>query len=683
MGENGKYKGNYAGIDVDSNPTGDGYAGPDPNSPIQASYETVYPRGYTWLENVDRGTPTSDKIELEFNVKDFRKKLTDPEGIYLRATMLGIGEDYEVNTATGYPPNSKNNAVVPSIRYALIKHKHEDKKQLDTLFTTVYEPYRNERTLSNISEIEMSVSAGEEETTDIARCIKVAHAGGERIDYVFYATNNKVTYTVTDGDKRFTFRGFVGVITMKNGADIYKYICDGDILDEVVPQKSAINARVTYFTESSEFENEIHIKPLDPLSADEIELLPGRYIYVENGNVRNVAYKIESAKANGNEIILDIGDCTLITGQTDPYEEDKVGNYKYSIAKRADCVIPLSWSENNAPWVNEVSDKTVSAGSSLSFTINGLSPIKNMGTSLSIRTAPRGVSLDSETGAFSWKPDSSQVGDHVVTIIVTDDAGREGSADFTVTVYGSTTGSKNETMNNNTEGSGSSGGGGGGGGAAPTDKPDNETTPDDAGSNDKTDAETGDENAPDSSGETDEIRFTDLGNYAWAENAINALADDGIIKGTAANSYSPANNITRADFALLLVRAFNLASDNTENFADVSASDYFASELAIARNNGIVGGIGENKFAPRNTTTRQDMMVIVYRALQNLNVGLGDFDEPNYEDFDTVADYAKDAVSALISNGIVNGKSGLIAPLDYTTRAEVAVLIKRILDYIK
>ena len=54
-----------------------------------------------------------------------------------------------------------------------------------------------------------------------------------------------------------------------------------------------------------------------------------------------------------------------------------------------------------------------------------------------------------------------------------------------------------------------------------------------------------------------------------------------------------------------------------------------------------------------------------------------------YPDFSTVAEYAKEAVSALIGAGIVNGKSGRIAPEDYTTRAEVAVLIKRILDYTK
>ena len=71
----------------------------------------------------------------------------------------------------------------------------------------------------------------------------------------------------------------------------------------------------------------------------------------------------------------------------------------------------------------------------------------------------------------------------------------------------------------------------------------------------------------------------------------------------------------------------------------------------------------------------------MYRALSAINVGFGVYDEPNYEDYSTVAPYAREAVSALIGAGLVNGKNGLIAPTDYTTRAEVAVLIKRILDY--
>jgi len=76
------------------------------------------------------------------------------------------------------------------------------------------------------------------------------------------------------------------------------------------------------------------------------------------------------------------------------------------------------------------------------------------------------------------------------------------------------------------------------------------------------------------------------------------------------------------------------------------------------------------------------MMVIVYRALENLGVELAT-GEVDYPDFDNVAPYAQDAVKALVTSALVNGKNNMIAPTDYTTRAEVAVLLKRILEYTK
>ncbi len=79
-------------------------------------------------------------------------------------------------------------------------------------------------------------------------------------------------------------------------------------------------------------------------------------------------------------------------------------------------------------------------------------------------------------------------------------------------------------------------------------------------------------------------------------------------------------------------------------------------------------------------------MVIVYRALtgmNKLNVGDGVLDVPQAPDFDQVADYAREAVSALVNAKLVNGKNGLIDPTANTTRAEVAVLIQRILGFVK
>ncbi|NLG53703.1 MAG: S-layer homology domain-containing protein [Clostridiales bacterium] len=181
-------------------------------------------------------------------------------------------------------------------------------------------------------------------------------------------------------------------------------------------------------------------------------------------------------------------------------------------------------------------------------------------------------------------------------------------------------------------------------------------------------------------------RFTDLDGYDWARDAIVDLAEQDIIKGTGMNTFSPAANIKRADFTVLLVRALKLDSNSADNFDDVKASDYFANELAIAKANGIVTGIGGNRFNPGGEITRQDMMVIAARALEKAGVKLEAATQEDLElfkDASDISDYAKDAVAILTKNGIVKGVNGLINPSGKTTRAEVAVLIRRILDLLQ
>ncbi len=667
LDENG-YLGSYAGPDV---PYGEAPSG------VQ--------RGHSWVKNIDRDVAPDDKIEVNFAIKDFNKAIKDSSGLHLYMTMLNGGNmkdgvDSDVVIADGLPPQKEANKNIDKLKYVFVENKGEN---LDTVFTTVFEPYRDDRFITSVDELEMKIiDAGTPGSGDAARAVKVTHKNG-RVDYIFYSTNNTVTHEVTasNGEKIF-FRGFVGVYTIQNGENTYSYVHDGDIIGKPIENaKGAIEGEVVSFTKEHLEENEIVIAPANgAVTEEELGSLAGRLVVVDNGDLnRGGAFKIEGAYRieNSDNIRLDIGRITTIRKYADAYDFD--AGYIYLIAEGQNARIPLSTSDDSSPVFDEInSGLSTSAGSSISVTVNAESPIENNPPKITYigATLPRGASINADTGTVTWKPDASQVGENHFAVTARDEDGRESTTHFTVTVYGSTTSNKNETAETP-----SGGGGGGGGGAAPA--PDNTDIPTEK------EPETG-ENSPDASGETDVIRFTDIQNHSWAADAINELAADGIIKGTSASTFSPASNITRADFALLLVRAFKLESANTENFADVSASDYFASELAIARNTGIVGGIGDNKFAPKSKITRQDMMVIVYRALEASlalkgggTEGDGGIFLSQYPDFANVAPYARDAVSALISAGLVNGKNGSIAPTVYTTRAEVAVLIKRILDYVE
>ena len=653
--EQGNWKGSYADPEW---PVGE-----DPNSPEAWTYETVYPRGYSWLGKVRRDKTPAEKFAVEFDVEDYRKAVKNGNDIVLRATQLNNFAASEVVLASGpVPKRTENKALPKTLDYMYV---HREGENLDSLFTTVLEPYKSSegRYIKDINAVETVIKDGAEGRKDIARAVKVEHENG-RIDWVVYATNNKVTYTVDD---EFDFRGFVGVYSKnKAGEIIYRYVVDGDIIGTSTEQPSEYTGTVVGYQEELSFENYIDIRFNESFDPAE---LTNKYVYIDNDEIENGVYEIESAESIGNGVIrLHTGLTTQIRSHIDPYNMEK--GYIYNIKVDQDARIPLAFVDGSLPQFVDVPEKiTTSAGSSISVRINAESPLEGKVITYSGATLPRGAQIDSETGVITWKPTSSQIGENHIAITATDDDGRENTIHFTITVYGSTGGSA-----------------GGGGSTTPSTPTDTPTIPATPGADKKDETTTpstpSTPTTPDVESDSN-VRFIDLGNHAWAADAINALADEGIIKGTSENTFSPAANITRADFAILLVRAFKMTSESEENFADVSSSDYFAKELAVARNTGLVNGIGDNKFAPRNNITRQDMMVIVYRALVAMEKIATAENTPSASDFDAVADYAKEAVSALIDAKLVNGKNGLIAPTDFTTRAEVAVLIKRILDYNK
>ncbi|MGO4109743.1 family 43 glycosylhydrolase [Paenibacillus sp. YAF4_2] len=178
--------------------------------------------------------------------------------------------------------------------------------------------------------------------------------------------------------------------------------------------------------------------------------------------------------------------------------------------------------------------------------------------------------------------------------------------------------------------------------------------------------------------------FSDLKGYSWAEEAINALAKIGVINGTSSTTFEPSRSVTRAEFVTLLVRAMGLKADVTDNFVDVPAHAYYYEALGIVKQLGIALGSGDNEFHPNATISRQDMMVLVARVLELTNkeqLEGNAADLSGFTDKDKIADYAAEALAALVKEGIVTGSgNGKINPLGVTSRAEAAVIIYRILN---
>jgi hypothetical protein len=193
----------------------------------------------------------------------------------------------------------------------------------------------------------------------------------------------------------------------------------------------------------------------------------------------------------------------------------------------------------------------------------------------------------------------------------------------------------------------------------------------------------GEEEAPLANIETKSKYFDDAPekDWPWAVDAIDYLYEAGVVNGTAPRTYTPAAPITRGDFMLMLVRAFDLKATTAGNFQDVAPDSYYYDAIAIAKILGIAKGDGLN-FNPGASITRQDAMVLTARTLQSVGSPLPAASQSvlsPFPDNAKIAEYAKDAVAALVQSGIITGDGTGINPLGNTSRAEMAVILYRIL----
>lgn len=169
----------------------------------------------------------------------------------------------------------------------------------------------------------------------------------------------------------------------------------------------------------------------------------------------------------------------------------------------------------------------------------------------------------------------------------------------------------------------------------------------------------------------------DLTGFDWARRQIISLDKKGIANRIGVSGFGPGQQIIRGDFALFLVRTLGLTADTTENFADVDPASQYAKEVAVGRALGILQGIGGNLYAPEQPISRQDLMTIIARGMKLSGEGA---DMSVFSDTGLIAQYAYDAVSAMVKAGLVKGNAGgTINPLSSTTRAEAAVIMDRII----
>lgn len=172
---------------------------------------------------------------------------------------------------------------------------------------------------------------------------------------------------------------------------------------------------------------------------------------------------------------------------------------------------------------------------------------------------------------------------------------------------------------------------------------------------------------------TPDGKFADVADDFWAAKDIYTLKDAGIIGGKSATEFDPEGDVTRAEFAKMVVGLFGYkATSDAVNFEDCKAEDWFTSYVAAGVEAGVIKGVSDTEFAPNATITREDACTILGRALNKV----AQSNELKFTDADKVAEYAAPYVALLSELGYVNGyEDGSFAPTNNITRAEAAKII--------
>jgi len=168
--------------------------------------------------------------------------------------------------------------------------------------------------------------------------------------------------------------------------------------------------------------------------------------------------------------------------------------------------------------------------------------------------------------------------------------------------------------------------------------------------------------------------------YPWAYEAVNYLAGHGIIKGVGDGRFEPSRDVTRAEFAAMLVNALGLDTGRGKGspFTDISKGSWYFDAVNAAMQAGIVKGVTETAFKPDEKITREQMAVMLSRV--NVPAAGMEMADVSFADAGTIAPWAQDSVIKAVSRGLMKGfPDGSFQPLGTTTRAQAAVVLHGLL----
>ncbi|MGM9639791.1 MAG: S8 family serine peptidase [Faecousia sp.] len=173
--------------------------------------------------------------------------------------------------------------------------------------------------------------------------------------------------------------------------------------------------------------------------------------------------------------------------------------------------------------------------------------------------------------------------------------------------------------------------------------------------------------------------FTDLRVDQWYHPYTDYVIDNGLMNGVGNNKFNPNGETTRA---MLVTTLYRMAGEpevaELSTFTDVPANRWYARAVAWAQDTGIAKGVTDTAFAPNASVTREQAATFLYRYVTlYLKVEpVKGADLSVYKDAGKISGYAKEAIAWATAEGLFIGfENGTLQPRDTLTRIQLAKLL--------
>jgi len=173
------------------------------------------------------------------------------------------------------------------------------------------------------------------------------------------------------------------------------------------------------------------------------------------------------------------------------------------------------------------------------------------------------------------------------------------------------------------------------------------------------------------------VGFSDIKEH-WAEKTVRIFARLKLVEGYPDGTFKPDRPITRAEFAAMLDRVFQILGGNASVVLKDIEDNWAKESIEKLASAGVISGYPDGTFKPDQTITRQEMVVLLTRIV-NLDNLEKDPAKGQFRDLDDA--YAAKVIRHAAQTGIVSGKgNGVFDPNGNATRAEALQIILNVLE---